>query len=176
MKDFLHGLLYFILRGMMCVPINWIRFVTLRTLSCNTTRDTYVGRFVDIRKPSNVSIGRGTAINKRVLLDGRGDSLIIGNCVDIAQEVQVWTLQHDYNSPSYKGIGKPVVIGDYAWIGSRAIILPGVKIGKGAVIAAGAIVTKDIPEFTVVAGVPARKIAERTRNLSYNLGKWRWFQ
>ncbi len=176
MKDFIYGLFYFLLSGIMFLPINLLRHIVLRLLSCNLASDSYIGRCIDIRKPKNITIGSESAINKKVLLDGRGGNLVIGNNVDIAQEVQIWTLQHDYNSPTYRAIGKSVTIGDYVWIGSRAIILPGVKIGKGAVIAAGSIVTKDVPEFTVVAGVPAKKIAERTENLNYNLGKWRWFQ
>ena len=63
----------------------------------------------------------------------------------------------------------PIVVGDYAWLGSKAMVLPGVKIGKGAVVAAGAIVTKDVSPFTVVGGIPARPIGERPRHLRYEL-------
>jgi len=69
------------------------------------------------------------------------------------------------------------VIEDYAFIGPRAIILPGVKIGRGAVVAAGAVVTKDIPPFSVVGGVPAQIIRERmVKNPQYKLGRARLFQ
>ncbi len=68
-------------------------------------------------------------------------------------------------------------IGDYVFIGPRAIILPGVKIGRGAVVAAGAVVTKDVPEFSIVGGVPAKQIGERkNKNLTYRLGRARLFQ
>lgn len=176
MKNFLSGLFYFTLKGIMLIPFNLVRFAFLKPILGHLGNDVFVARSVDIRKPQNIEIGSNTAINKLSLLDGRGGYLKIGNCVDIAQEAQIWTLQHDYNSPCYAAVGKPVSIGDYAWIGTRAIILPGVNVGEGAVVAAGAVVTKDIEPYTVVAGVPAKKITERQRSLSYKLGKWRWFQ
>lgn len=100
----------------------------------------------------------------------------IGNNVDIAQEVNIWTEQHDYNSPTYASVCKPVKIEDYVWIASRATVLPGVTIGKGAVVASGAIVTKDVPPYTVVAGVPARPIGIRNKELTYNLETRKWFR
>jgi len=63
--------------------------------------------------------------------------------------------------------GAPVEIGDYAWVCSRSIILPGVKVGEGAVVACGAVVTKDVEPYTVVGGIPAKKIADRNKNLEY---------
>jgi maltose O-acetyltransferase len=69
------------------------------------------------------------------------------------------------------------VIKDYVFIGPRAIILPGVTIGQGAVVAAGAVVTKDIPAKTIVGGVPAAVIGERKiEKLDYKLGRFRLFQ
>lgn len=125
-------------------------------------------RHLDIRSPYRISIGCHTHVNKNVLLDGR-DSLTIGNNVDIAQEVNIWTMQHDYNDPQYKSVGKPVVIEDYVWIASRATILPGVKIGRGAVVASCAVVTKDVPPLAIVAGVPAKIIGTRKDCMEYQL-------
>ena len=68
------------------------------------------------------------------------------------------------------------VIEDYVWIASRATILPGVKIGRGAVIASCAVVTKDVPPLAIVAGVPAKIIGWRKNNMDYKLGKGPWFQ
>ncbi|KKQ96441.1 MAG: Acetyltransferase, partial [Candidatus Woesebacteria bacterium GW2011_GWA1_39_12] len=70
-----------------------------------------------------------------------------------------------------------VEIKDYVFIGPRAIILPGVSIGRGAVVAAGAVVTKNVPDFAIVGGVPAKVIGERkNKNLNYRLGRARLFQ
>ncbi|MFC6639871.1 acyltransferase [Sulfitobacter sediminilitoris] len=65
---------------------------------------------------------------------------------------------------------------DYAWISCRVTILPNVRIGRGAVVAAGAVVTKDVPQFAIVAGVPAVVIGERERNLKYQLDFHKPFQ
>ncbi len=123
---------------------------------------------VEIRHPWKLKIGRSSIIGHNVLLDAR-KNLTIGSNVNISSEVMIWTLQHDYNDEFFSAVGKETVIEDYVWICSRAIILPGVRVGKGAVIASGAIVHKDVPEFTVVGGVPAKFISNRSRNLSYNL-------
>src|SRR3990167_3761388 len=104
-------------------------------------------------QPKNVRIGEGTIIGDHATLDGRAP-IIIGNHVDMASEVMIFNSQHDIDSMDFKPIEKPVTIEDYVFVGPRAIILPGVTIGKGAVIAAAAVVTKDVPAMTVVGGVP----------------------
>lgn len=96
--------------------------------------------------------------------------LILGNNVDIAQEVNIWSEQHDYNNPSFKATKKSVFIDDYVWIASRVTILPGVHIGRGAVVACGAIVSKDVPPLAIVGGVPAHIIGYRQNIMNYELG------
>ena len=87
----------------------------------------------------------------------------------IAYEAIIWSLNHDYNDMNFCGKGAPTEIGEYAWICSRSIILPGVKVGEGAIVASGAIVTKDVPPYAIVGGIPARIIGEREKN-NYNYG------
>ncbi len=118
--------------------------------------------------PRGVTIGDNCVIGHMCFLDGR-DGLTIGNNVNIAGETAIYTQEHDPNASDFGAIGAPVVFGDYSFTGSRALVLPGVTIGKGAAVAAGAVVTKDVGEFEIVGGVPAKKIAERSRDLSYNL-------
>lgn len=126
--------------------------------------------------PGNIKIGEGTIIGDNAFLDGR-DKLIIGNNVDIASSVMIYNSEHDINSEDFGAILAPVVIEDYVFIGPRVTILPGVKIGKGAVIAAGAVVIKDVKEFAIVGGVPAQLIDERKiKDLNYKLGRARLFQ
>jgi maltose O-acetyltransferase len=127
-------------------------------------------------QPSGIEIGSDTIIGYRAFLDGR-DALIIGNHVDIASEVMIYNSEHDINSPDFVATTGAVEIGDYAFIGPRVIILPGVKIGRGAIIAAGAVVTKDVPEFAIVGGVPAKVIGDRhNQDPKYILGRARLFQ
>jgi len=119
--------------------------------------------------PSNVRIGQDTIIGEKVVLDGR-DNLTIGNHVDIASEVMIYNSEHDINDPTFAAKSAPVIIEDYVFIGPRAIILPGVAIGKGAVVGAGAVVTKNVSEFAIVGGVPAVVIGERkNKELRYRL-------
>lgn len=89
----------------------------------------------------------------------------------------IWTSQHDIHSENMATIEEKVEIGDYVFIGPRSIIMPGVKIGKGAIVAGGSVVTKDVATMKIVAGVPAKEIGERrTKNLDYKLGRPRLFQ
>ena len=126
--------------------------------------------------PANIKIGQGTIIGDNAFLDGR-DKLIIGNHVDIASSVMIYNSEHDINSADFHAITARVEIGDYVFIGARAIILPGVTIGKGAIVAAGAVVTKNVEEYKIVGGVPAQVIGERQiKDPHYNLGRARLFQ
>jgi maltose O-acetyltransferase len=117
-------------------------------------------------QPNGVSIGDHSIVGNDAFLDGRY-GLNIGNNVNIGGEVAIFTAQHDVDDPSFRMVGGTVTVNDYVYVGSRATILPGVTIGKGAVVAASALVTKDVPPYTVVGGVPASKIKERARDLNY---------
>ena len=116
-----------------------------------------------------VSIGRGTVINDACLLYTTG-GLIIGENVSISSGVWLVTGTHDMNDPTFPDNYEPITIGHHAWIGVRATILAGVTIGEGAVVMAGAVVTKDVPPCAVVGGVPAKVITQRKLdNPSYEL-------
>lgn len=126
--------------------------------------------------PWNIKIGKDSILGEGIVLDGR-DKLTIGDHVDIASEVMIYNGEHDINSPSFSAVFSPVVIEDYVFIGPRAIILPGVTIKKGAVVGAGAVVTKDVEPFSIVGGVPAKQIGERQhKELNYKLGRAAWFR
>ena len=122
----------------------------------------------EIRAPWNIIIGQQTMVGHHAILDGRC-GLTIGNNVNISTGVWFWTLQHDPQSPEFATVGGPITVEDHAWISCRAILLPGVRVGEGAVVAAGAVVTHPVDPFTIVGGVPAKKIGERNRDLRYQL-------
>lgn len=118
-----------------------------------------------IRYPSKVSIGSGTMINRGCRFYAsyhhKEVRIRIGEHVAVAPEVSFFAAGHDYTRQSLPNIASSITVGDYVWIGGRSIILGGVTIGEGAVVAAGSIVTGDIPPYTVAAGVPARVIKKR---------------
>ncbi|MEJ7560469.1 MAG: acyltransferase [Pedobacter sp.] len=123
----------------------------------------------------NLSIGKNSVVNAKCRLDNRG-RIVIGENVSISQEVLILTADHDVDAADFAGRSLTVHIEDYVWIGTRAIILPGITIGKGALIAAGAVVTKDVIPYAIVAGVPARVIKMRRTDLKYETKYRRLFQ
>jgi maltose O-acetyltransferase len=131
---------------------------------------------VRVYDPRNISVGDGSIIGYGVFIDGR-DKVRIGNHTDIASEVMIYSSEHDIHASDFAPISAEVKIGDYVFIGPRAIILPGVKIGDRAVVAAGAVVTKDVEPGEIVGGVPAKVIGERKlKNANYRLGRFKLFQ
>ena len=127
-------------------------------------------------EPKNVTIGEDTIIGDSAFLDGR-EALIIGDHTDIASEVMIYSSEHDIESTEFEAKEEKVSIGSYVFIGPRAIILPGVKIEDGAVVGAGAVVTKNVGKNEIVGGVPAKVIGIRKNaDFMYRLGRVRLFQ
>ena len=111
--------------------------------------------------PWKIKIGNHSVLGNHLLLDGR-NGINIGDNVSIGGESQIFTMEHDIESPTFGTKGGPVEIEDYVYVGSRVIILPGVNIAEGAVLASGAVVAKDVAKWTMVGGVPAKFIKLRT--------------
>ena len=122
----------------------------------------------------HLSIGNFCVIDRNCVLDSRG-SITVGNNVNISPEVMILTAYHDPDDEDFAGVEKPVVIEDYAWLATRSLILPGVKIGRSAIVAAGSVVTKDVPPDAIVGGNPARFIRERKGIQRYTLNYARLF-
>jgi acetyltransferase-like isoleucine patch superfamily enzyme len=151
------------------LPSRRIRRLYLRFWLGRQGRSTGVQmgcRFLQGRK---IFLGDRNVINFGTLIDGRRYPVIIGSDVSVGPEAAILTLGHDPSDPDFAVKGGPVNIGDRVWIGFRAIILPGVNIGEGAVVAAGSVVTRDVPPFAIVAGSPARVVGERNHDLTYTL-------
>jgi acetyltransferase-like isoleucine patch superfamily enzyme len=116
-----------------------------------------------------LAIGDCSIINRNCCLDARG-TLQIGSNVSISPEVTILTAFHPVDDPRFRVQTRPVKIDDYAFVGTRATVLAGVTIGRGAVVAAGAVVTRDVEPLAIVAGVPARRIGTRPAEaLAYTL-------
>jgi putative colanic acid biosynthesis acetyltransferase WcaF len=113
-----------------------------------------------IQRPWSVSLGEYCAVGPRTHIYNLG-AFTLGNRSIISQDVYVCGGTHDYTSPTYPLLRRDVVIEDDVWICAGAFIGPGVRIGQGAVVGARAVVVKDVPPWTVVAGNPAREIKKR---------------
>ena len=164
-----NGFLWWWLNVIMCYfPSVHVRRLSLRIAGMKIPKNTRFFESVHVRNPKGIIMGEGCSIGTRVLLDGR-KGLHVGKSVVFGYECIVWSLNHDYNDVNFCTKGAPVTIGDYAWICSRSIILPVIHIGEGAVVASGAIVTKDVPPYAIVAGIPAKIVGKREMK-AYNYG------
>lgn len=158
------------------VPCHYFRRFFYRHFGMKIGRGSTLHMHARFYNPFNIEIGEDSIIGENVVLDGR-DKLTIGNHVDIATDVMIYNCEHDVNSSDFHAVPAPVVIEDYVFIGPRAIILPGVTIKKGAVVGAGAVVTKDVEAGVIVGGVPAKQIGVReVKDLNYRLGRAAWFR
>jgi acetyltransferase-like isoleucine patch superfamily enzyme len=166
-KTFLRALTFYCYNAFVShIPVYGIRHWYLRTIlriSIGAHSTVHMECFIT---GLNITIGHDTVINRNTYLDGRA-GLTIGSCVSISPETYIISLDHDPRSATFETRPAPVVIEDHVWIGARAMILPGVRLGKGCAVGAGAVVTKDVADYAIVAGVPAKIIGERKKELNY---------
>lgn len=131
----------------------------------------HAGKMIDIRHRvrfgdgSRLSIGDYSGIGDDSIIVNNAD-VTIGNHVMMASQLLILTNTHNYDRRDIPmrlqgAVSEPVTLEDDIWIGSRVIILPGITIGTGAIVAAGAVVTKDVPPYAIVGGVPAKVIKYR---------------
>lgn len=143
---------------------NWVyKYIFLVDRHPNST--IYFG--CEIRAGFSLHIGKGSIIGDNCILDAR-QGIYIGE--DVNSEVHLWTESHDMNDPYFQGSPSKrgaIHVGNRAWLGANVTVLDNVKIGEGAVVCAGSVVTKDVEPFAVVAGIPAKKIGERSQDLKY---------
>ena len=161
------GLLYLCNRVVARIPSHRFRlFFYRRFMRFEIGHHSYIfmDAWFDFR--TGFKMGNHSVVNQNCRLDTRG-GLRIGDNVGIAAEACILTADHDPQSADCAARVTPVCIEDYAIIGTRAMILRGVTIGRGAIVAAGTIVTKNVTPFAIVAGNPARTIGQRSENLTY---------
>jgi maltose O-acetyltransferase len=157
------------------VPSHRYRNFVYRRFGVRLARTSAIHWRARFFRPEGLSVGEHTTLGNDGFFDAR-DGITIGSCVNIAGDVRIYTREHDIDDPWFGEIGGPVVIEDYAYLGTRVTVLPGVTIGHGAVVASGAVVTRDVPPYMLVGGVPARAIRERSHDLRYRLGYAKRFQ
>jgi acetyltransferase-like isoleucine patch superfamily enzyme len=170
--EFINGFLIFIGH----FPSHHVRRFFYRLAGMTIGNGSTIHSRARFYNPQNIHIGKDTIIGEGAVLDGRA-RLKIGDHVDMASEVMIYNCEHDIHSEDFHAVCGDVLIEDYAFLGPRVIVLPGVTIGKGAAVAAGAVVTKSVGPFTIVGGVPAKVIGERTmKDPHYRLGRAAWFR
>ena len=149
------------------IPSWSLRRFVMQRLKMRIGKNSFIMKHVYIMTPQQLTIGDYSHINRGCTLDARG-TIKIGNNVSVSHNVSIMSGSHDCNSVNFRGRFLPIRIDDYVWIGTGAIILQGVNIGKGAVVCAGAVVTKDVDPYDVVAGIPAKTIKQRNKELDYH--------
>lgn len=152
------------------IPSRHIRKWFYQLLGAQIKHDTYLCRRVEILLPKGLKLDERVAVGWFAELDARG-GIHVEHDTNISSHVKMITGSHDIDDLNYTADFKPINVGHHCWIGTGAIVLQGVNIGDGAVIAAGAVVTKDIPAYEVWGGVPAKFIRKRTKNLDYSIGE-----
>ena len=136
-------------------PKRWL----LRLFGAKLGRGLVIKPQVWIKYPWRLATGDHCWIGQGVWIDNLAD-VRLGSHVCVSQQVYICTGSHDYRKRTFDLIARPVDVGNGAWLGARALVLGGVSIGPNAIVAAGSIVTKDVPAAAIVAGQPARQLAE----------------
>jgi acetyltransferase-like isoleucine patch superfamily enzyme len=135
--------------------------IALKRLGSNSLIDykTY------FRYPSKISIGDNVAINRGCEFYTsflvKGGEITLGNNVVLSPNVRIYAIGHDPKTERLEGVAGPVVIEDDVWIAANSVLLPNVRVGRGSVVGAGSVVTKDIPPNSIAVGIPAKVIKKR---------------
>ncbi|MRI02109.1 acyltransferase [Kriegella sp. EG-1] len=175
-KTYLSELRLYICNNLVCkIPSHTIRlwfYKNIMKFKIGTNSYVYLNCKFD--STLGLTMKNNVVINPRCRLDTRG-TITIGEHVGIAEDVIILTSDHNVHSKKFEGRNLAVRIDDYAWVGTRAMILAGVTLNKGCVVAAGSVVTKSIPPYEIWAGVPAKKIGVRDKDLLYVINYKRVF-
>jgi len=150
------------------LPGHALRCAILRIWGASVGSGVAVGRGTTVLGIHALTIGSRTKVGRRCLLDARG-RLELGTDVEISDDVQFITAHHDPQSDTFEALSGPIVVADHVWIASRATVLEGVAIGRGAVVAAESLVRLSVEPLAIVAGIPAKVTGERQSSLAYSL-------
>ena len=131
-------------------------------------KDVYMMKGCQIMSPQKVSIGNNVFINEYTKIGGQ-NNVTIGDYALIGYNVTIVTANYKYQDTSIpiqkQGFyGSAIEIGEDVWLGANVVVLPGVKIGKGSIVGANAVVTRDVKPYSIVGGIPAKFIKFRNDN------------
>lgn len=155
-------------------PGAWLRARCLPRYLKNLGANTVIQHGFRVNTPELVSIGANCNFGQGVFITG-GGGVSIGNWVGIGPDVKIWSVNHRFDDPdvpllSQGSTKKAVVIEDDVWLAANVFVMPGVTIGRGAVVSAGSVVNKSIPAYAIVAGNPCRVVGWRRRQENPSMG------
>ncbi|MBT5016355.1 acyltransferase [Candidatus Peregrinibacteria bacterium] len=161
-----YSYLYNILFLFLEISPPFFRNLVFKLLFKKLGKKTFIDYRTYFRYPSKIQIGSHVSVNRGSkffpIQQVKNVEIIIKDHVAIGPDVTIFAGGHDHNYLNLPVVGKTVTIEKYVWIGGKSIILGGVTIGEGAIIGAGSVVSKNIPPYTIAAGVPAKVIKKRT--------------
>ena len=170
--------LYFIALALINTVHGWLPFfirpVLYRVCGFRIHRSATLQGGIRFFHVGRLTVGEGSLINRGVYLDNRG-GITIGQNVSIAHDAKLYTMGHDPHDPTFATKAAPIRLDDHAVVFAGAMLMPGVHIGQGAVVMAGAVVTKDVPPGRMVGGNPAVDLGERGCVPTYTLKRRFWF-
>ena len=142
------------------LPFSCLKTLVLRAFGAAVGAGAVVKPRVRVKDPRNLTVGDHCWIGEEVWIDNLAP-VTLGDDVCLSQGAYLCTGGHNYARPSFDLVTGPITIEQQAWVGAKAVLLPGVTVGAGAVVAAGAVVTKDVPAGMIAGGNPARVLRPR---------------
>lgn len=142
-------------------PFNSLKLFLLRLFGCSLGKGVVIKPNVNIKYPWKLSLGNYVWIGEQVWIDNL-DNVTVGNHVCISQGAILICGSHDYKKPSFDLITKEIILNDGVWVGTKSIILPGVVAESHAILSAGSVMSKNLENYTIYRGNPAKKVGLRT--------------
>ena len=142
-------------------PFNSLKLFLLRLFGCSLGKGVVIKPNVNIKYPWKLSLGNYVWIGEQVWIDNL-DNVTIGNHVCISQGAILICGSHDYKKPSFDLLTKEIILNDGVWVGTKSIILPGVVAESHAILSAGSVMSKNLENYTIYRGNPAKKVGLRT--------------
>ena len=151
------------------IPIHWVRLAWLRLGGARIGKGSTIWRHTEVLGINNLVIGEDSVIAWHCQVDARA-GLVIGDHVAIASHVLIIAGSHDLTAPEFWSVSAPIVIEDYVWVASRALVAHGARLGRGCVITANTVVAKEVPPYKIIGGTGAKPMGERPHDLNYRVG------
>jgi len=151
------------------IPSHHVRLAWLRLGGAKIGKGSSLWRNTEVLGMHNLIIGEDSVVGWHCVVDARA-GLVIGDHVAIASHVLIIAGSHDLQAPEFWSISGPIYIEDYVWIGTRALIGFGTRLGRGSVVTANTVIGKNVAPYKIVGGSGAKIMGERTHDLTYKVG------